>query len=439
MSKVRSDASSFSHLSLTDRCSIEAALNDGCSLAEAARKIGRNRSTVSREIKAHIQYLPASTRSFANGSGRKTYDCAFLDECGTSKKSCDTFPCHKCIPCSCLRRDRKGFCNGCENISRSNGCKLAKKMYIAKDADLEYQRTLKQTRAGVNLTEEEVLIIQEIVANGVHNGQSLYHIARNNSEKIPVSVRTLYNYVNGRLFAPASVLNIDLPEKTRRHPRKKKKVVTKKRKDRKVYIGRTYQDYLQFMKNHPEASVVEMDTVYNRMEGPFIQTFLFKKPHGLFYARYSEEKTAKAMTKGLQEIRNLIDEEDFKKHFQVILTDRGSEFVDAEGIEALGCRLFFCDPMAAHQKGQIENKHLLLRRIFPKDKDLKDLGLNSQEKLDLAVSHLNSYSLESLDGKSSYDYFSFLYSKSNMLEKLNIKKVSQDDVRLKPDLLLKRL
>ena len=72
------------------------------------------------------------------------------------------------------------------------------------------------------------------------------------------------------------------------------------------------------------------------------------------------------MLEGIVRIRDQLSEEEFKKYFQVILTDRGSEFTKADEIEKLGCRLFYCDPMQSGQKGKIEENHTILRYICPK-------------------------------------------------------------------------
>lgn len=424
---------SFSHLSFSDRSEIQAGLDLGKSMAEIARSIGKNRSTVSREVHSHIQDLSAKTRSFANGDGRIIYDCRHLAHCGTSSHSCQNHRCPNIEPVSCERRDRKkGFCNGCPDRKRSNGCKLAQKVYVAKDAETEYRKLLSESREGVNLTPDEVERIQHVFGNGIPKGQSIYHILANHPE-IEQCEKTIYNYINGGLFYSEGVKDIDLPRKVRRKITKKSKVVCKKRKDRKIYIGRTYEDFQVYMKSHPQASVVELDTVYNRQTGPFIQTLQFRDPHGLFLARLHPSKTAENMVKGLREIRDLIGEAAFRKHFAVILTDRGTEFTDAEGIEALGCRLFYCDPQQSIQKAKVENKHLLLRRVSEKKKDLYEQGLRTQEDLDLLISQIASYSLQSLNGRCSYDYFSFLHG-DEMLKKLNIKKIDPDCIRLKPDL-----
>ena len=70
--------------------------------------------------------------------------------------------------------------------------------------------------------------------------------------------------------------------------------------------------------------------------------------------------------------------------------------------------LYYCDPMASWQKGALENDHITLREICPKETDLYALGLRSQEALNRAVSHMNSYPREKLDGKTPFQLTEFL-------------------------------
>lgn len=79
--------------------------------------------------------------------------------------------------------------------------------------------------------------------------------------------------------------------------------------------------------------------------------------------------------------------------------------------------------MQSCQKPHVENNHRLLRYILPSNKNLKDLGLQSQEDLDLIFSHINSYVREELKGKSPIEVFTFYYHEHiDILEKLKIKK-----------------
>lgn len=121
--------------------------------------------------------------------------------------------------------------------------------------------------------------------------------------------------------------------------------------------------------------------------------------------------------------------------------NRGSEFCDAEGFEkeenkSRRTRIFYCDPMASGQKGSLENNHKEIRYICPKENDLKDLGLNSQEKANLIVSHINSQSKEHLKGKSPLEVMEFmnpaLYQK---FKDFGIERINKDNIVLKPYLL----
>ena len=131
----------------------------------------------------------------------------------------------------------------------------------------------------------------------------------------------------------------------------------------------------------------------------------------------------------------------FYKEVEVLKTNRGSEFIDADGFEKEedGSRrtcVFYCDPMASGQKGSLENNHKEIRYICPKENDLKDLELNSQEKANLIVSHINSQSKEHLKGKSPLEVMEFmnpaLYQK---FKDFGIERINKDNIVLKPYLL----
>ena len=128
----------------------------------------------------------------------------------------------------------------------------------------------------------------------------------------------------------------------------------------------------------------------------------------------------------------------------VLLTDRGSEFYAAKDMETgvdgtTRTRVFYCDPMQSGQKGSIENNHIQLRYILPKQTDLFSLGLTDQDALNLVLSHLNSAPVEKFGGKSPLEVASFMYH--NLYERLisyGIKEIEKDRIVLKPYLLKNR-
>ena len=99
-------------------------------------------------------------------------------------------------------------------------------------------------------------------------------------------------------------------------------------------------------------------------------------------------------------------------------------------------RVFYCDPMRSNQKGSLENKHIELRYICPKQTDLYELGLTNQEKLNLVLSHLNSSPCEKLAGKTPFEFAQFMFpALVSMFHQFNILQIAKDEVVLKPFLL----
>lgn len=247
--------------------------------------------------------------------------------------------------------------------------------------------------------------------------------------------KTIYNYINQDVFSINGLIDLDLRLKTSRKPTKT--VKSKVRKNLAYLKGRTYKCFTEYMDLHPNSSIVEMDTVYNDgTNGPFIQTFQFVD-YNLMIGIYHSEKTAAAMVDGLKHIKETLGEKEFHHHFQVILTDRGTEFVYADQFEALGCKMFYCDPMQSSQMPHVENNHRLFRYICPREKDLKQLELHSQEDLDLVFSHINPYPREVKFGKSPIEEFLFYHQNSDFLTNLRLKKIESDKIVLKPSPLKK--
>lgn len=419
------------HLTHEERKIIEAGIRNGATKTAIGKTIGKEKSTVGKEIKLHrnIKFRSSLPRQ-----------CANYAHC-EHKRRC-TADCKEFVEFSCTRRDRSpGACNGCSNYSH---CRFDKYYYNADEAQREYESTLSDSREGVNLTTDEAKAIGAVVKPLLQKGQSPYHIIEAHPE-LNICEKTLYNYINNDVFHFSNDLTMfDLRRKLSRRPSKKhinKEAVLKKRQDRKYLQGRTYKDYLVFMEANPNANVLQMDTVYNdESTGPFIQTFKFIKLNVLF-AIFHTEKTADSMVHGIDILEEVIGPELFEKYASVILTDRGSEFSAADDIEmrpdgTKRARIFYCDAMASCQKGSIENNHELLRYICPKGTDLYALGLTSQEKLNLALSHINSHASEKLEGKSPLAFTAFL--SDALFQKLNafgIKLISEDSVILKPYLL----
>lgn len=414
------------HLTVQERIIIEKGIENGSTKAAIALTIGKGKSTVGKEIKKHRELVHKSSYKI---------NCANMKNCSHN---------HVCVNCAdfkpftCNRRDRSpGACNGC---SKYTHCRYDKYRYKAVFSHKKYREDLVDSRTGINMSYEECKAMADIIVPLIKAGHSPYHIVTNHPE-LNISEKTLYNYIENGIFREFGLLDIDLRIKTKRKIAKKASNKYKKREDKKYLNGRTYDDFINYTAENKNLSVVEMDTVYNNgSTGPFMQTFKFLD-YSFMFIVYQEEKTAKSMVEGVDLLEKILGKDLFSEEVAIIKTDRGSEFCDAEGFEkeeneSRRTRIFYCDPMASGQKGSLENNHKEIRYICPKENDLNDLGLNSQEKANLIVSHINSQSKEHLKGKSPLEVMEFmnpaLYQK---FKDFGIKRINKDNIVLKPYLL----
>lgn len=414
------------HLTVQERIIIEKGIENGSTKAAIALTIGKDKSTVGKEIKKHRELVHKSSYKI---------NCANMKNC-SHNHVCDN--CADFKPFTCNRRDRSpGACNGC---SKYTYCRYDKYRYKADFSHKKYREDLVDSRTGINMSYEECKAMADIIVPLIKAGHSPYHIVTNHPE-LNISEKTLYNYIENGIFREFGLLDIDLRIKTKRKITKKASNKYKKREDKKYLNGRTYDDFINYTAENKNLSVVEMDTVYNNgSTGPFMQTFKFLD-YSFMFIVYQEEKTAKSMVEGVDLLEKILGKDLFSEEVAIIKTDRGSEFCDAEGFEkeeneSRRTRIFYCDPMASGQKGSLENNHKEIRYICPKENDLKDLGLNSQEKANLIVSHINSQSKEHLKGKSPLEVMEFmnpaLYQK---FKDFGIERINKDNIVLKPYLL----
>ena len=424
-------SNAFSHLTLEERRIILTGISNGSTKSAIAKTIGKDRSTVAKEIRLH--------RTLSHKC-KMPLECNHYRKCVHGRQC--TPDCPEYSPFRCSRRDRSpGACNGCSSWSR---CRFNKFRYSPEDAHLDYRSTLVDARRGVNLTVQEAISMASLIAPLLRQGLSPYQILAIHPE-LNISEKTLYNYIESGVFREiAGITSLDLRRQVSRKLPKKKAQVYKKRADRSYLRGRTYKDYLAYLSQYPDVFLVQMDTVYNdETNGPFLQTFKFVRA-GTILALYRNEKTAASMKEGVDILESLLGTELFRKYVHVLLTDRGAEFSAAEAMETSSdgtrrTRVFYCDPMQSGQKGTLENKHIELRYILPKGTDLRELGLTGQSRLNLVLSHVNSSPCELLGNKSPLELTEFMYQ--DLYEKLlafGIHPIEKDQIILKPYLLKQR-
>lgn len=439
------------HLTLSDRTYIEQELLQGTSFKDIASVLGKDPTTISKEVRRNRALCHGVYRS------ERCYLCAFYGDCSIRGGDPHTRDCPRSSKCKkacsrCWSEDPKKFCSlfmpfqcdradhypyVCNSCRTERKCPLRHYLYLAKNAQRQYEKKLAVSRKGINMTTEELQQLNDLVSPLILKGQPLSHIFAVHADEIPVCRRTLYNYLDQRVF---QARNIDLPRRVRYKKRKKRSGEPRKKNYHQVYRNkRTYKDFERFMEAHPDLDVVEMDTVKgSRTSGKCLLTLLFRSCSFMVIIlmdRCNQESVLKAfnaLTSGLGYRL-------FKKSFPVILTDNGSEFKDPEGIEFTedGKRrtyVFYCDPYASNQKGRLEKNHEYIRYVIPKGRSMQKYD---QHDISLLASHINSTARDSLNGVSPFDLADLLLDK-RIPALTGQFKVSPDLVLLKPALLENR-
>jgi len=321
-------------------------------------------------------------------------------------------------------------CNGCAEEQK---CVLKKRYYVSKTAHEEYEVMLVQARTGVNLSEEEVLYIDDLISPMLINGQSIHHVYACNKNKMICSEKSIYRYVNGSLL---NAKNIDLPRVVRMKARKTKPITCKI--DARCHINRTHDDYTKYLSDNPGIQVIEMDTVEGTKGGKVLLTLHFKGLCDFMLAYIRDHNTAQSVIDIFDHLYLTLKPDLFKKLFHCVLTDRGTEFTNPIALEMAQdgtkrTNIFYCDPQASWQKPNVELNHEFIRRILPQGKSFDHL---IQEDIYLMMDHINSYGREKLNEKSPIEALSSLYGQE-VLGLMNVKLIPSNDIILHPRLLAK--
>ena len=280
--------------------------------------------------------------------------------------------------------------------------------------------------------------------DGLLRKQSIRHIMASNADAFGgLCERTVYSYIGSDGLDGLDVGRGDLPYACSRRPRPKQAAT---KTDAKCRVNRTHDLFVLWKEQNPGALVPEADTLKGQVGGCVLFTIQF--PCQLMMAFHKERETAQTWTGIVNMLYRTAGRPLFMKLFPAILEDNGAPFSDpvmTENARADNnpCRLiprtkvFYCDPYCATQKPHVERNHEELRRIL-----LKGTSFNSldQDDVNVALSHVNSYTRASLGGSTPYDEFAkaYGYEGRQLLDRLGIVKIPANDVTLDPYVLGKR-
>ena len=428
------------HLTLSDRILIEKGLNGSLSFSEIGRQIHKDPTTVSKEVRRHTKVkefngygnIPCQANADIHSRCTLKHACGDMD-CDLPCRQCRSFRCSDICkeyrPQQCERLNKAPYvCNGC---GKRVNCRMDKKLYSSKYADDCYRELLSSSREGINQTPESIQRMNDILTPLVQKGQSIAHIYATHADDMKCSRRTVYEYIDAGVF---DVRNIDLRRKVKY--RKRKKPTDTSAKDRSYRKGHNYEDFWKRVEKSPEASVVEMDCVEgSKTSRKVLLTMTFRRTHLVLIFLLASQTQEEVLR-----VFNLLEERLgtvlFRRVFEIILTDGGTEFANREELERSSGKetrttVYYCDPYSFWQKGCCEKNHEYIRYVRKKGSSFDDL---EQPDVDLLANHINSTKRDSLNGHSPFELSQMLLDEK-LLTVMNYRAVAPDDVMLTPELL----
>ena len=386
------------HMTMEERNEIQECLSKGMSFKAIARRIGKDATTVSKEVKKR-------SKEHSNGYSKTDAICPLL-----------------------LRAPF--VCNGCERRRRAS-CMYPRRIYTAHLAQAEYRATLSESREGIPLNKEAFYETERVLSAAVKAGQHIYHAIQAN--QLPVSKSTVYRHITRGYY---SIARLDLPRAVKFKPRKMR---AQDYVPKGIRIGRSFEDYTLLIQNDGSLGVVEMDTVIGRSSGKVIMTFQFVLTDFMFGILLDNKTAAEAGAK-ITILKQRLAKLGFSfgEVFPVLLTDNGGEFSHVHAFENASdgskeTSVFFCNPNASYQKPHVENNHTLFRNIVPSGNSFDSF---TQDTVDLIFSHVNAIKRKQFNGKSAYDMFAFTRSEA-LANALGISYVEPKSVIQEPSLLRK--
>lgn len=393
----------YKQLNKEQRNTIEQLINKGETFTYIGNVIKVDRTTIAKEIKR-------------NRIIRSSYFSIYSDT-GINRaiKSCD-------------KLSKPPYC--CNNCKSKNYCSKHHLYYNATAAQKHYEESLSESRKGIDITNEEIEIINKnIVPLVKQNKQSVNQIYINHPDILYFSKTTFYKYVNEGVIL---LSNMDLPRKVRYKKRKKKKNKKNKR-DYSILIGRTYEDYIIRLDKERKLNIWQLDTVIGlASDSRCLMTFIFVETNFMII-RLLEKKNIENINLEFTNIKNALGDELYKEYINIVLTDNGIEFYDPIHIEynlETGeklCSLYYCHPNSPEEKPELEKNHEYIRYILPKKTSFKNLTKDDVKRIE---DNINNIPRDILGGKTPYELTKEKFPK--LIEKLNSKYINPDDVTLNP-------
>ena len=260
-----------------------------------------------------------------------------------------------------------------------------REVYCAETAERKYQENLRAKGPDLKIGNDHELaeyIENKIADEGYSPQAALYKIEEDNlSFSVTLSKWTIYKYIDAGVFL--RLTNKSLPMGG------KKKQKHDKVRPARAPKGDSIEDRPEEIDKREEPFHWEMDSVVSAKEGGSKKRFLTmtERTSRADLMFLIPDGTMASVVAVLDMLEKKLGSFNFRRIFQTITVDNGSEFQDWEGMtrtvtgEGDRTHIYYCHPYSAYERGSNENGNRMIRRRVPKGTDFT--GITEADTLEV--------------------------------------------------------
>jgi len=261
------------------------------------------------------------------------------------------------------------------------------RVYKADHAQMKAEQAGKNKGTGLKIGNDHALVnfIEGKIRDEKYSPDAALAAARKQGGfKTMICTRTLYTYIDDRLFLGISNKDLLIKKDGAKRPYRKVGKVALNNRSGKSIEKRSKAANERLERGHWEIDLV----VGKHGTKPAILTLVERVTRKLICLLLAN----KTQSEVLAALRRISKKHggDFSEVFKSITADNGSEFLDHEGIKtASRCsEVYYAHPYASYERGTNENTNRMLRRFIPKG---TDLGAIHEEELQRYEDWINNY------------------------------------------------
>ena len=266
----------------------------------------------------------------------------------------------------------------------------------------DYNATSKGAQLKIGNDYAFAQFVEKMILKGYSPAALLDFIKTNNLEfDTHVCRVTLYSYIDKGIFR--NISNKNLLRKS-----KKKKHKTVQRIKKLPHIDHSIEKRPKEIQSRISFGHWELDSVIGtQKKGKTILSITERKTR-MQLVLISKDKSAASTVNAINMIERKIGTRNFRKIFQSITCDNGTEFSNTYGIEyspitgRQRTTVYYCHPYCSSERGSNENQNGFIRRFIPKGTPISNYTPNDIKYIQ---DFINYYPRGIFNGKSSADLF----------------------------------